>query len=104
MPADSSPGAGAPVPSMLDLVRLSPRRLFPPGGEGDRWTADDNGRYGVRLAEGEIATEDGRLLPPRFLGGFRCRGGLFRFGFFGRGLGLGLFVDRGLGRLLDRRD
>lgn len=34
MPAEPSPGTGAPaVPSMLDLVRLSPRRLFPPGGE-----------------------------------------------------------------------
>ena len=34
MPAnDVGPGAYAPaVPSMLDLVRLSPRRLFPPGG------------------------------------------------------------------------
>ena len=26
-------GDGVPSPSMLDLVRLSPRRLFPPGGE-----------------------------------------------------------------------
>ena len=34
MPAETSPGTGArAVPSMLDLVRLSPRRLFPPGGE-----------------------------------------------------------------------
>lgn len=34
MPSDT-PGPGPdrpPVPSMLDLIRLSPRRLFPPGG------------------------------------------------------------------------
>ena len=35
MPSNASgAGAAAPaVPSTLDLVRLSPRRLFPPGGE-----------------------------------------------------------------------
>jgi SAM-dependent methyltransferase len=32
MPAEPSDGIPS-VPSMLDLVRLSPRRLFPPGGE-----------------------------------------------------------------------
>jgi len=69
------------VPEGLDDVATIPQpepilvatyRFFPPGGEGDTWTSDDNGRYGVRLAENEIATEDGRFLPPRFLGGFRC--------------------------------
>ena len=31
-PTDPGPAGGGDVPSMLDLVRLSPRALFPPGG------------------------------------------------------------------------
>ena len=47
-------------------------RFFPPDGVGDVWTSDDNGGYGVALVPGEILTENGRPLPGKFLGGFRC--------------------------------
>jgi hypothetical protein len=61
--------AAIPQPEPILVVTY---RFFPPDGEGDTWTSDDNGRYGVRLAENEIATEAGHFLPPRYLGGFRC--------------------------------
>lgn len=64
------------VPQPHPIV-VATYRFFPPAREdGARvrnlWTSEDNGGYRVGLARGEIATEDGRLLPAKALGGFLC--------------------------------
>ena len=66
----------ASIPQPHPIV-VATYRFFPPprpDGAGTRntWTARDNGRYAVSLVRGEIATDDGGLLPGKLLGGFRC--------------------------------
>ncbi|NNM28069.1 MAG: hypothetical protein HKO57_00985 [Akkermansiaceae bacterium] len=63
-----------PVPQPHPIL-VATYRFFPPPGTGTdpaNWTNDDNGTYTVRLAPGEIANDEGRFLPAKFLGAFRC--------------------------------
>jgi hypothetical protein len=73
-PADASVDGAefTPLPQPEPAL-VATYRFHPPGGAGDTWTADDNGGYSVRLVEEEIATEDGRFLPPAYLGAFQVR-------------------------------
>lgn len=60
-----------PLPQPTPIL-VATYRFAPPAGAEGRWTHEDNGNYGVRLVRGEIRTSEGRSLPPKFLGGFRC--------------------------------
>ncbi|MFT5855101.1 MAG: hypothetical protein ACI8XO_002349, partial [Verrucomicrobiales bacterium] len=68
-----------PLDSLADELIVLPQpgpvlvatyRVFPPQ-LSDSWTADHNGSYAVRLAEGQVLSAGGDALPPKLLGGFR---------------------------------